>query len=726
MSAVGALTLGVPTEAVMVGMLTLTGLGWCLGMAAHMRRSGRPKAHHNPEPTVSPAISHFEQASFLAKVCHEIRTPLHNIMGLVNIVAHHTKDKTQRHYLQLVQEASNHLLNTINGVLDFSKANTGMLSVSKKGTRIDEVVRQALRTVAPQAYQKSGLELLCQFDTDVPLHVDTDATRVTQILINLLGNAIKFTSAGCVTLRVSIDKTAHPHGPSLLFEVSDTGAGIPDHELGSIFDPFSQVDMTIVRKASGTGLGLTIVKQLVTLLGGEVGVSSELKVGSTFWFTLPIGIGAVASETAPRPDLQGRQVCVVTRGHHFAELARASLAECGAKVTVFDALRSVEITARSSEFYIISEDVVSVDESEAFLRRVVEQGMTSSVALFLSPSSFKMRHKCEELAFPHVASLPAISTDIIDVVGGQFKPLEDENFAVGLAHSDRALHVLIADDLPTNLVILRTLLEDAGHQVTSVSDGDELVALVTERLDSKVRGVDTKGFDLVLTDIQMPRVDGISAIQQIRALETSRSSPPLPLVAITAHALEDERRRIINAGANDILSKPFKPQDLERILELASPCVNKPDVACRSAAHVSLDSGQRFVRDALGAVRQQLGDSKEHLLDVQDLFERSGDSPRRSLLILKSFIDCYGPVLDELNLAEQGSSVTDIGRVAHKVKGLFAEVGAKGVSAKAAHLEDLSSQGSLEDLVALVPGLLAEAQRVAKAVEAVVESSSSC
>jgi two-component system sensor histidine kinase/response regulator len=720
-----ALAFGAPPIVLAYGLTGLSGIAWCI--TAYRWRTGqlrgRSSKHRAEEPVVVQSLNtRFETSSFLATVCHEIRTPLHNIMGLVNIVANHNKDKTQRHYLQLIHEASQHLLNTINGVLDFSKADTGMLSVVKKEVHVDEVVRHALRTVAPQAYQKSNVELLCQFDPDVPCDVYTDATRVGQILINLLGNAIKFTTSGYVKLRVSLDGTAPQHAPALLFEVSDTGAGIPEHDLGSIFEPFSQVDMTIVRKASGTGLGLTIVKQLVNLLGGDVGVSSELKKGSTFWFTLPTGSGAIALQTNHRPELHGQRVSVISRGAHFAQLAKRVLCECGATVTVFDALDVPQIAPENADFFLVSEDVVQAGGAQQLLRRVIDQGMTNSVALFLSPASVDTRTLCDELQFSRVVSLPALSTDIVDVVSGTFTQREDDSFAAGLTRSERCLHVLIADDLPTNQIILRTLLEEAGHKVTAVSDGDELVELVSQRGQAKE-------FDLVLTDVQMPRLDGISAIKQIRALETARSSKPLPLVAITAHALEDERQRIIIAGANEILSKPFRPHELQRILELVSPTTADAPATRITSVPETLDPVHVFVLDVRGAVRKRLGAHEDNLLDVQDLFERSGDSPRRTLLILKSFMECYQPVLDELHEAEQGARVEDLGRVAHKLRGLFAEVGAKGVSAKAAHLEELSRDSAghdstCEDVVSLVPSLVDEAQKVVVAVESVLEECS--
>lgn len=727
LTAAAALSRGVSPTVVAYGLMCVTGLAWCV--IAHRWRTGKllfgsTQRHAEEQVTVQRQASRFETSSFLATVCHEIRTPLHNIMGLVNIVARHNKDKTQSHYLQLIHEASQHLLNTINGVLDFSKADTGMLSVVKKEARIDEVVRQALRTVAPQAYQKRGLELLCDFDPQVPAAVYTDATRVGQILINLLGNAIKFTTSGYVKLRVSLDTSAAEESSSILFEVSDTGAGIPEHDLGSIFEPFSQVDMTIVRKASGTGLGLTIVKQLVTLLGGDVGVSSELKKGSTFWFTLPIGYAAATHEPHSRLELSGRRVSVCARGQHFAQLASAVLQQCGANVTISERLDVGSINRSDADFLLIAEDVVAPHETGVLLQRIAEQRMTDAVALFLSPAAVEIRKVCDEFEFSQVVSLPALSTDISDVVRGTFTQCGDDGFAAGLSRSERALHVLIADDLPTNQIILRTLLEEAGHKVTAVSDGDELVALFSQSGPGRE-------FDLVLTDVQMPRLDGISAIKQIRALETARSSTALPMVALTAHALEDERQRIMAAGANDILSKPFRPHELQRILELVAPTVSgkAPANGLPAAIASPVDPVQIFVKNVQGALRQRLGAAHDDLLDVCDLVERSGDSPRRTLLILRSFMDCYRPVLDELHEAEQGARAEDLSRVAHKLRGLFAEVGAKGVSAKAAQIEELSrgaeSQALAQaDIVSLVPGLREEAQRVVEAVESVLQNCS--
>ena len=738
--AVAALLVGAPAWIVAYALLGVAAIGLCRGAYLLRYSPGRrflsASTHHQKqnhdsrvepqEPQVAIA-SRFEQASFLAKVCHELRTPLHNIMGLIQILARDTHNtKTQRHYLQLVDEASQHLLRTINSVLDFSKADTCMLSVSKQATQLDDVVRQALRTVAPLAYQKGGIELLCRFDVAVPTEVDTDGTRLCQVLINLLGNAIKFTSAGCVKLSVSLSQRIEHGVATVLFEVSDTGAGIPQDQIDSVFEPFKQVDMTIVRRSSGTGLGLTIVKQIVSLLGGEVGVSSVLKQGSTFWFSLPVVLSekqatdASQRELAQSAELADRCVYVVSTGRFFSDLAQKTLAEAGAGVVTFDRFIGGASEAKRAHFYVITEDVLVAEGAETVLRWFVDQGRSADVAVCLSPASLEVHRLCEELGLPLVVSLPVLSKDILEAVSGRYRSSESDSLGVGLAQSADRLHVLIADDLPTNQLILRSLLEDAGHRVTSVSDGDELVAHIARQLQGSADAAPANCFDVVLTDVEMPRLDGISAIRHIRALEKSQGVQPLPLVVVTAHALEAEQRKIMAAGASGIVTKPLHPRDVERVLQQVRGSQPVQKVPPSGATAVSGD----FVRDVESAVCRQLGVEGQGrtLLDVRDLFERSGESPRRSLLILRSFMGCYQRVLDELSEAERAGSAMELARVAHALKGLTAEVGAWELSSKAAHLETLGQANRVDDLLPLVPELKGDTEVVAAAIESVLQS----
>jgi signal transduction histidine kinase/CheY-like chemotaxis protein len=562
--ALASLWSGVSAAVVAYGMLSVTALGLLIAAYYSLFRAQSPKdSHRNFAPTT---MHHFEQSSILAKVCHELRTPLHNIMGLISLLSRDATSQTQRYYLQLVDEASQHLLNMVNGVLDFSKADTAMLSIRKSTTNLEDIVRQSLRTVAPQAYQKGGIEVVCRFAPDVPQSCETDGTRLCQVLINLLGNAIKFTPSGFIELKVSRPHDAQHSNGHILFEVIDSGAGIPADQLESVFEPYSQVDMTIVRKASGTGLGLTIVKQIVTLLGGEVGVSSVLKQGSTFWFTLPVAAAENQALSAPQWH-QGLKdppsVCVVSNGRLFRELAAETLAPQGARVTTASSFAEVP---GKQNFYLISEDALTSTDVEAALRSLLTHTTPASIAVFLSPAALDARKVCEQLHIPYVFALPLVSSDILAAVtAAESKPSEPVVAAL-MQPSARSMRVLIADDLRTNQLILRSLLEDAGHHVTSVSDGDELVAQVRGCYEGEAGEPPKAGFDLIMTDIQMPRVDGIAAIKQIRILQEANNAQPIPIIAMTAHALEEERACILTAGASEIITKPFKPQDVERAL----------------------------------------------------------------------------------------------------------------------------------------------------------------
>ncbi len=690
----------------------------------------------------------YARASFLAIVSHELRTPLHNIQGLIRVLYRDEINAAQRYYLRLIQDASNNLLLTINDVLDFSKANTGMLSVETKPCALLSVVKDALRTVSSKAEDKPELELICSYDTKVPALVHSDAQRIRQILVNLLGNAIKFTSAGFV--RLDVEALEPVDGRVVVrFAVTDTGMGIPAEKLRSVFEPFSQVDMTVVRRTQGTGLGLTIVQQLVGLLRGEIGVESTLGKGSTFWFTITAKAdGQFVSLGSP---LAGHSAHIVSKSTHTAVLLQEILVKQGLDVRCSkQPLSSTEFLQSPSDFLVITDDVLVNESAWHMVQQFIERRGPQAVIPLLGPGALRLRQRCHELRLPICLSLPIVSTDLIEAMCGRYEPEEHEDELQHTMTASEPLNILIADDIPTNELILRLALEEAGHNVRAVNDGRELWNLVSAQLERPGEIAARELFDVVLTDIQMPHMDGITVIKKVRELEaraTKAGIPPLPLIAVTAHAFAAEKERILDAGATGMVTKPLNPKDLERVLSTVkrrserAPTLQSP-ASHDSASHAhtscaasvepasagtpfselqSCDTSTTTTSPFLLKAQIILG-TDAGVIDVADVFERLGENDRRTLLILRSFLECYEEVLMQLENYEDRLSTQELGKVAHAIKGLVGEVGAKATHALAHSLEKLAKSDRRDELLKGIPTLISDTTRVAAVVQKVVEA----
>lgn len=667
-----------------------------------------------------------EQASFVAKVSHELRTPLHNISGLIRVLFLHSKDQTTRYYLSMMQDATESLLKTINEVLDFSKANTGQLTVRATDVDVRSVARKALRTVAPRAADKKELEFFASVAPEVPRLLRGDEDRIQQILVNLLGNSIKFTERGFIRLVIEVV----PGGQSVTmvkFSVTDTGAGIPESKIASVFEPFQQVDMTVVRKTQGTGLGLTIVKQLVELQGGEVGVESEYRKGSTFWFTVPCTVHASSGNHATMGTrLDAARVHVVGGEEHvLAELTEA-FKRYGA--TVSRGAKSASLldsVAADPTHVVIVESALQGDATWRSLRHFAEDNGPDSVIVLLSATAIEARERASKEGFTNILSLPVLADDVCFALVGLYKDeLGSAREIERLQSVIEPLRILIADDIPVNQFILRSVLEEAGHHVHAVSDGGSLFSLLENQISSTSAILPHELFDVVLTDIQMPVMDGLTVIRKTRELEKAHGAPPLPLIAVTAHAFDEERDRITEAGADGMVTKPLDAGELQRLLSLVKrrsvvETSGQPGATiAQSSTQSGSGVGETFIHEC------ELVLPPEHLgvVDTEAVFERSNRNPRRTLLILRSFVEGAPNLIEDLDGQMSSSDSQALVRVAHSLKGVLAEAGAINGAKQAALVERMASSGEKGELSNALSLLSEESKRALQAAEVIVSS----
>jgi len=650
------------------------------------------------------------KSAFLANMSHEIRTPMNGVIGMAGLMFTTKLDAEQREYAETIRNSAEALLSIINDILDYSKIEAGKMEIEQIGFDLSAMVGEVADLLAFRAHEKH-LELTCIVMPEIPRMVMGDPGRLRQILINLGGNAIKFTPQGEVSIHILSRQAERADCVGLRFEVRDTGIGIAADKIGELFAAFTQADSSITRQFGGTGLGLAISKQLVEIMGGRIGVDSEPGKGSTFWFELDVPhADTTPVKLAPHASLSGRRILVVDDNATNLRLMEILLGQWGCTPllavdgeTALAALAAEAEDGRTLDLAILDMQMPHMDGLSLADHILAMPAWTSLPLIMLT--SVAMRGDAaaaRSRGFSAYLSKPVKNMQLHDclatVLGLQAQEERgalpaDVQFVTRhtLAELNQNRRILVVEDNPTNQKVIQGLLKKQGLNSDTVGNGQEALTILTQI-----------PYDLVLMDCQMPVMDGYTATQLIRQPTSGALNPQVPIIALTANAMQGDREKVLDAGMNDYLAKPINSTTLSAMLQrwLDASETKKPQAPDNTAPPSPLDNSAGLLP----------------CFDASLLLSNLGGDREMARVLVESVLNELPQYLEQFKNDVASADWIRAERAAHTLKGLGAQAGGSRFSACAAALDQRLKAGET-DLHSEVIVLCAECAALCEALQ---------